>query len=60
MPRRSTAALTTVTPLGTPPRLVPPADMAEDAKQVFIDTVHAASAAESRANNRCRRDPTPA
>jgi hypothetical protein len=38
MPRRSAAALTTVTSLETP-RLIPPADMAEDAKQVFIDTV---------------------
>ena len=39
MPRRSTAALTTVTPLGSPPRLVPPEGMAEGARQIFLDIV---------------------
>ena len=43
MPRRSSAAVTPLSPL-QPARLVPPADMAEDAKQVFIDTVLACAA----------------
>jgi hypothetical protein len=38
MPRRSAAALTTVTSLETP-RLTPPDGMAPDARQVFLDTV---------------------
>ena len=39
MPRKSAAALSIMSPTGTPPRLTPPPTLNEDAKRVFLDVV---------------------